>query len=69
MEVSPYIDSSWGNYYLKKKTGKPLALTTSSPYNWKLTSMIHSKRLTPSVSKCPSPLGLEFLLRERFGGF
>jgi len=31
--------------------------------------MTHSKLLTPSVSKCPSPLGLEFPLRERFGGF
>jgi len=31
--------------------------------------MIHSELLTPSVSECPSPLGLEFPLRERFGGF
>jgi len=31
--------------------------------------MICSKLLTPSISKCPSPLGLEFLSRERVGGF
>jgi len=31
--------------------------------------MICSKQLTPSVSECLSPLGLKFLLRERFGGF
>jgi len=31
--------------------------------------MTHSKLLTPSISKCPSPLGLEFPSRERFGGF
>jgi len=31
--------------------------------------MTHSKLLTPSVSECPSLLGLKFLLRERFGGF
>jgi len=31
--------------------------------------MTYSKLLTPSVSKCPSPLGLEFLSRESFGGF
>jgi len=31
--------------------------------------MTHSELLTPSISKCPSPLGLKFLLRERFGGF
>jgi len=31
--------------------------------------MIYSKQLTPSVSECPSLLGLEFPLRERFGGF
>jgi len=37
----------------------------SWPYNWKPTPMTHSKLLTPSVSKCPSPLGLEFLSRER----
>jgi len=30
--------------------------------------MICSEKLTPSISKCPSPLGLKFLLRERFGG-
>jgi len=36
-------------------------------YNWKPTPMTHSKPLTPSVSECPSLLGLEFLLRERFG--
>jgi len=26
-------------------------------------------QLAPSISKCPSPLGLEFPSRERFGGF
>jgi len=31
--------------------------------------MTHSELLTPSISKCPSLLGLEFPLRERFGGF
>jgi len=31
--------------------------------------MIYSELLTPSVSECPSLLGLEFPLRERFGGF
>jgi len=31
--------------------------------------MTHSELLTPSVSECPSPLGLEFLSRERFCGF
>jgi len=31
--------------------------------------MIRSELLTPSVSKCPSPLGLEFSSRESFGGF
>ena len=31
--------------------------------------MTYSKQLTPSISKCPSPLGLEFPLRESFGGF
>ena len=40
-----------------------------TPYNWKLTPMTHSKLLTPSISKCPSSLGLKFLSRERFGGF
>ena len=37
--------------------------------NWKPTPMTHSKLLTPSVSECPSPLELEFLLRKRFCGF
>jgi len=31
--------------------------------------MIHSELLTPSVSKCPSPLGLKFPSRESLGGF
>jgi len=31
--------------------------------------MICSEQLTPSISKCPSPLGLEFPSRERFGDF
>jgi len=31
--------------------------------------MTHSELLTPSVSECPSPLGLEFPSRERFCGF
>jgi len=31
--------------------------------------MTHSKLLTPSISECPSPLGLEFLSRKGFGGF
>jgi len=31
--------------------------------------MTCSELLTPSVSKCPNPLGLKFLLRERVGGF
>jgi len=31
--------------------------------------MTHNKLLTPSVSKCPSLLGLEFPSRESFGGF
>jgi len=31
--------------------------------------MTHSELLTPNVSECPSSLGLEFPLRERFGGF
>jgi len=30
--------------------------------------MTRSKLLTPSVSECPSPLGLEFLSRESLGG-
>jgi len=38
-------------------------------YNWKPTPIICSELLTPSVRKCPSPLGLEFSLRERFCGF
>jgi len=38
-------------------------------YNWKLTPIICSELLTPSVSKCPSPLELKFTLRERFGRF
>ena len=31
--------------------------------------MTRSELLTPSVSKCPSPLELRFPLRERFCGF
>jgi len=31
--------------------------------------MTHSKLLTPSINKCPSLLGLEFLSRERVCGF
>jgi len=31
--------------------------------------MTRSELLTPSVSECPSPLGLEFPSRESFGGF
>ena len=31
--------------------------------------MTHSELLTPSISKCPSLLGLEFTSRESFGGF
>ena len=31
--------------------------------------MTRSKLLTPSVSECPSPLGLKFLLRENLGRF
>jgi len=31
--------------------------------------MTHSKLLTPSISECPSPLGLEFPSRESLGGF
>jgi len=31
--------------------------------------MTHSELLTPSVSECLSPLGLEFLLRESLGRF
>ena len=31
--------------------------------------MTRSELLTPSVSKCPSPLGLEFPSREDLGGF
>jgi len=38
-------------------------------YNWKLTPMTRSELLTPSVSECPSPLGLKFPLRERGRGF
>jgi len=29
----------------------------------------YSELLTPSISECPSLLGLEFLLRKRFCGF
>jgi len=29
--------------------------------------MTHSELLTPGVSECPSPLGLEFLSRESLG--
>jgi len=31
--------------------------------------MTRSELLTPSVSECPSPLGLEFPSREDLGGF
>jgi len=31
--------------------------------------MTRSELLIPSVSECPSPLGLEFPSRESFGGF
>jgi len=31
--------------------------------------MTHSELLTPSISECLSPLGLEFLSRESLGGF
>jgi len=31
--------------------------------------MTRSKLLTPSISECPSPLGLEFPSRENLGGF
>jgi len=31
--------------------------------------MTHSELLTPSISECPSLLGLEFPSRESFGGF
>jgi len=31
--------------------------------------MTRSELLTPSVSECPSLLGLEFPLRESLGGF
>jgi len=31
--------------------------------------MTCSELLTPSISKCPSPFGLEFPLRERVGRF
>jgi len=31
--------------------------------------MTRSELLTPSVSECPSPLGLEFPSREKLGGF
>jgi len=31
--------------------------------------MTCSELLTPSVSKCPSPLGLKFPSRESLGGF
>jgi len=31
--------------------------------------MTCSELLTSSISKCPSPLGLEFPSREGFGGF
>jgi len=31
--------------------------------------MTCSELLTPSVSECPSSLGLEFLSRESLGGF
>jgi len=31
--------------------------------------MTRSKWLAPSTSECPSLLGLEFPLRESFGGF
>ena len=31
--------------------------------------MTYSELLTPSISECPSPLGLKFPLRESFGGF
>jgi len=39
------------------------------PYSWKPTLMTRSELLTPSISKCLSPLGLEFPLRESLGGF
>jgi len=41
----------------------------SWPYNWKPTPITCSELLTPSVSECPSPLGLRFLSRESLGGF
>jgi len=31
--------------------------------------MTRSELLTSSISECPNLLGLEFLLRESFGGF